>query len=121
MTTSVAQVFERKRCQVSRAQDICPGATDQQLAAIADQMGVVLVTANRRDFNKILARKPPTGNQQQYRRAGCILIGDIKPARMPLRIEQVFEAIEFEAAQCEKSRDARLFVEVLVSKLIIHR
>ena len=86
-------------------------APDDQVADVANRLRAVLLTYNKKDFNKLAARHPPVGNQHRLRHLSIIYFTCREPDAAA-RMEQFFDLIELELESAERRADRRTFIEV---------
>lgn len=108
---SVAELFRERSHDVRFVADLFPGGTpDSAIAMVGDEMGAIVVTWNRRDFEKA-APRVLKGDLQRSGPLGRVNFR-CREARGRQRLEQMIEWIEFEYAQVLKHRDYRLIIEI---------
>ena len=112
---AVTEFFRARGHEVVHILDVAlPSTKDPVVAAIADEMGAVVVTWNARDF-KSLAPKAPRGTWQRFRRMGWINF-KCRESHGLRRVQEHIESIEFHYAQAQKRRDKRFMIEILEEK-----
>lgn len=87
------------------------GATDQVIAATADQQRAIVVTWNNKDFQSI-NKRDATRKTAGPQRVGIVTFYRLKQTRGLERIAAVIDFIESEAARVIAEDDPRLFIEI---------
>ena len=69
---SVVEFFRSRGHDVRLVRDVLlPGAADEVIAVIGDQLGAIVVSWNQKDF-RALASRVPVGTKRQFRSLGRI-------------------------------------------------
>jgi len=97
------------RVKFSRT-ELEPDASDEEIAARADELASVVVTWDK-DFSRLIARAA-IGIRQPYRHAGRISFVGCRYVIGRRRVERYIEVIELEWARAQERRDKRLIVTI---------
>lgn len=97
--------FEWSR-KVLRAQ-----APDEHVADAANRMRSVLITMNKKDFDKLAGRRPQGGNHQRFRHLSMVYMR-CDYAQCATRLRDLFALVEFEIRHVETLPDDRAFIEI---------
>lgn len=109
--SSVTNYFRERGHDVRLVLDLFPeGTPDPVIAKIGDEKSAIVVTWNHKDFKKLAARTPKSG-EQVLRRLGRINFRCPEPKGRK-RVEALIEWIEFEHAQVQRLQDRRLMIEI---------
>jgi predicted nuclease of predicted toxin-antitoxin system len=116
---SVAEVFRSHGHTVQLVKDILPvDAPDQLIAAVGDEDGLILVTADK-DFKQIASRIP-RGARTRFRRLSRISLQCNEP-QAAARVEVAMTLIEAEFSIAQNSPDKRIFIVIQNSGIKTHR
>jgi predicted nuclease of predicted toxin-antitoxin system len=116
---SVGEFLADSGYGVARVFDIMPGADDAAVLALAENMRCVLVTKNKRHFNRLAPRESsPTA--RRYHHAGVVYIC-CKEVLARKRIEHWIDLIEFEWARSRRFADTKVIIEMRETLLRIAR
>src|SRR5262245_45816195 len=97
---AVGQFFKDLGHEVQLARDnFRPGAHDKILVEGCDAIEGSIITWNRKDFENLVGRRPPEGNQQRYRHVGAVYFRCSEPAAIK-RLNQLADIIKLELALC---------------------
>jgi hypothetical protein len=94
-------------------------ALDKKVAALADELGGVVVTWDK-DFTQIIARTSRV-DRQRFRRAGCISFVGCSYHIGAARALRLMPSIEFEHAQVQRERDKRLIMTIRSHSFTVER
>lgn len=96
------------------------GWSDRMVVEGCEALKANVITLNKRDFVKLIGRRPPDGNFQRYRHVGAIYIQCPEPTAVK-RFEQLIDFIDFEFARAEKHPDKRVFITIDERQIQIER
>jgi hypothetical protein len=100
--------------------DITSSADDRKIAKHAHAVRAIVITSNRRDFEKLCGKKPRKGRKgEMLRGAGCLFI--TQDEKTFDRVADVLHIIESFIDLAESWSDKRLFVHVENTRVIVLR
>jgi predicted nuclease of predicted toxin-antitoxin system len=108
---SVAAFFRDRGHEINLVREVLlPGMPDPLVALAADTYSMIVVTWNKRDFDK-LVKRVPAGNRNKFRRAGMICFSCSEPLGVK-RLEKVIRLIELEYELVQAEKDHRLIAYI---------
>lgn len=87
------------------------GAPDHVVAALADDIGAIVLTWNKKDYKKIIKRGQQKGGSKLLS-AGLISFHRVKETVGLTRLKQVIDTIEFEYGWQQNQKDSRLIATI---------
>lgn len=109
--TSVVDYIRLKGHEVDRVVDVLPmGSDDALVAAQAHATKAVVLTWNRTDFQKLIARRAPQ-SPNRLRDAGLVCFTCTEKSGYA-RMVAVLDVIEAEHVRAQGMKDSRVIVEV---------
>ncbi len=120
MGSSIATTLSRMNHEVVLATEVLqPGAPDLEICMYAEEIGAIIVTRNKKDYFRLLARGHG-GGHGDFERAGCIVVScDHGLGRARLR---TFRTLwELEAKLVASHSDPRVMLEILPDSVVIFR
>ena len=116
---SVGEYLSDSGYGVVRVFDIMPGANDAAVLELAETMQCVLVTKNKRHFNR-LSQRESSSTSRKYHHAGVVYIC-CKEVLARSRTEHWIDLIEFEWARSRRFADTKVIIEMRDTLLRIAR
>jgi hypothetical protein len=107
---SVGEYLRDSGYGVARVSEITPRASDAAVLALAEEMRSILVTKNKRHFDKLSPREC-SRTSRRHHHAGVVYVC-CKEVMARDRIEHWIDLIEFEWARSRKFADTKVIVEM---------
>jgi hypothetical protein len=118
---AVGRFFKQRGHEVRLARETFrEGASDRTVVEGCEALHAIVVTWNKKDFTRLVGRRPPDGNQQRYRHVGAIYFACLEPMAVK-RLQQLYDVIELEVANSMKRSDKRVFIEIADDYIRINR
>jgi hypothetical protein len=117
----VVEFFRARGHDVRKArEELYKGASDRHVVESTNELAATVLTWNVKDFDRLVARRPPDGNQQRWRHVSAIYFSCKEP-RAVRRLVQLINLVEFEYKYAETRRDHRVFINIEDNQIRILR
>jgi hypothetical protein len=101
---------------VERSRDLLgEGATDKRIAELAEETAAIVITWNKRDFDKLMGKGKST-----FTRAGALYFAKVDYSAATARISGVIDVVDYEIEVAQRT-GGRFFVLVGQVMVQVHR